>query len=155
MTDLTVLAGELGDDPLSLGLAAVGDADAANLLNAKTRELACDIPLGAFQGKLVSQGRWAGLAQLAATQRPDGDAGTLWDHVVGMRDLIMAGQATVIGVADQSLLTSRLQSLVAAGLISEADKTELLALGLRLGSRAEELGLGLVTPSDIADARRL
>ena len=155
---LELLAVELGDDPLALGLAAASDAAAADLLNATTRTVPRDIPLGEFQSELIRLGKWASLKAVAAGPRPDGEAGALWDAIVGSIDLIMAGQATVIAMTrpqDAALVGAQLDGLVAAGMLSADDRAALLALGVQPGSRAQELGIGFVTPSDIAEARRL
>lgn len=49
-------------------------------------------------------------------------------------------------------LRTQLATLLGAG---TATRTNYIAASQRLGSRAEELNFGVVTPSDVAEARRL
>jgi hypothetical protein len=48
-----------------------------------------------------------------------------------------------------------LDALVAGGVLTAAEKTSLLALATITCSRAVELGLSFITPSLVADAKRL
>lgn len=54
-----------------------------------------------------------------------------------------------------SKLTQMLDGLIAASLISAADKTAILSMGDTLISRAEELGLPVVKGGDVQRARAL
>lgn len=56
------------------------------------------------------------------------------------------------GVAVTPIVKQQLAALFGQGTTTRAN---LLALLKRTGSRADELGLGRVTPSDVADAKRL
>lgn len=54
-----------------------------------------------------------------------------------------------------STLQVLLTDMVNAGVMKAADRTAIIALSNNLQSRGSELGLGNVSPSNVADARRL
>lgn len=103
-------------------------------------------------------------AQINAPNRqPDRDAvssGQLVASIVRTEyDALTAAQkdyVRLVAIAQTLPLTPTLRTelgqLFPAG---SGTRTNLLALLKRPGSRAEELGLGFVTPSNVADARRL
>lgn len=130
--DLVKLKTELTTDPLTRGYAAMPDDMAAESLNKPDRSQDVDaIDTGGL--------RWCFLpvdyATLTSEQKE--------------RLAFLFGSHTI--TLSQNV-RSELRNLFPAG---NATRTNILAATRRTGSRADELGLGRVTPSDVADARRL
>lgn len=130
--DLVALRAELDTDPLALGYAGMTDEQAAASLNANGRDVNRTEVTG---GEIATSVVRSELAALTA-----GDQNYI-------RALISAG---VMPITDN--LKSEFGAVFGAGTQTRAN---LLSLLKRPGSRAEELGLARVTPSHVADARRL
>lgn len=131
--DLGQLKQEITTDPASLGYAGKDDEQIADLLNRPTRTAPRESVDG---GTLAASIVFSEYAALTAPQR----------QYVDM--VVTAG--TLPWTAN---LKQQLGALFAAG---TQTRQNLVALQTRTGaSRGEELGLGRVTPSDVADAKRL
>lgn len=149
------LAIELSVDPLAIGYAAMSDAEVAASLAAPTRAIARPIPVAEAIGLIALYGDLLERLEAAAE-------GVASDAQRAARRLVLLtrGQLvlSVIDMTDPASaagVTALLGVLVTAGVLADDERAALLALGLRDGSRAEELGLGYVTPSQVADARRI
>lgn len=131
--DLVALKTEITSDPASMGYAAAnGDHDAiAKLLNKPRRTIDAETING---GVLVSCLDKTEYTALAATDK------------AYLNLFVTAGDVPVTANVRQAL-----RALFPAG--SET-RNRINAATRRAGSRAEELGLGRVTESDIADALR-
>jgi hypothetical protein len=151
--NLAALKTELTSDPLQIGYAAMGDVAAAESLNALSRP--GRKPLGSRT--LLSWGaansRLAKVADAAAKTGDFAGINSAFRSVAMAADLLLKRADTEL---DLSLATHQqlVGALVAAGVLTESDSDELYALAATQISRAVELGLGVVTPSDVADARR-
>lgn len=132
---LAMLATELGADPAGLGLTAMSDEAAAWALNAPGRPVARITMTGA---EILEALNPTELRALTAAQL----------NFV----LLVTGAGGAVAIGPNSVARAILMALFGAGTASRA---KLAAASVQTGSRAEELGLGLVTPSDVADARRL
>lgn len=130
--DLVALKNELTADPLGKGYAAMNDEQAADSLNANGRLVdRTSITGGEIAASLVR-------AELAAL-------------TAGEQNYVRA-----LLCADSIPLTANFKTEIAAVFgAGSATRANLIALLKRPGSRAHELGLGTVTPSDVANARRL
>lgn len=130
--NLQDLKDELTNDPLARGYSGMGDEAAADSLNAPDRQ----------------------------PNRETLDAGLLVASIV--RSEYAALQAAekdylrLIAMAQSLPLTATVKAELAA-IFGQGTTTRanLLALLKRTGSRAEELGLGRVTPSDVAKAKAM
>jgi hypothetical protein len=130
--DLAALKNELTTDPLLRNYAAMTDEQAADSLNLRNRQPDAEtLSSGAFVASLVSAEY-----DLLSNGKKD-----------YCRLIAMAGSLPIT-----AQLKTELAGIFAAGTQTRAN---LLAAVKRTGSRAEELGLGRVTPSDVANARRL
>lgn len=130
--DLVALKAELTTDPLSRGYAAMSDEQAATNLNTPNRN----------------------------PNRETLDSGLLIASIVRSEYVALTANekdyVRLIAMAQSLPLTQNLKSELGAVFGANTQtRANLLALMVRPGSRAEELGLGAVTPSDVADARRL
>lgn len=129
---LQVLADELASDPLSRGYSTMNDVEVSDSLNEPGREV----------------------------DRSSLDTGLVMSAIVDTEFLALQEAAkeflSLLVLAQNVPLTDTLKSnlgrIFPAGSETRAN---LIALVKRSGSRAEEIGLGRVTPSHIADARRL
>jgi len=130
--DLQALKNELTADPLARGYSGMSDEEAAASLNANGRQVdRTSITGGEIAASLVR-------AELAAL-------------TAGEQNYVRA----LIG-ADSIPLTANFKTEVGAVFgAGTATRANIIALLKRSGSRADELGLGHVTESDIADAKRL
>lgn len=130
--DLQALKDELTIDPLGRGYSGMNDVQAAESLNTPDREPEREtITAGLLMGGLVE----------AEYDALPSRGKTYFDLVVS------AGE---VPLTDE--VKTNLGSLFPAG---SATRANVLAAMKRPGSRAEELGMGRVTESDVADARRL
>jgi hypothetical protein len=130
--DLQALKTELTTDPLNRGYAALNDEAAAALLNKPDRQPNRDtLDSGLFVGSIVA----ADYTGLTSDQRD--------------RVRLLATPPLLFVSAH---IRQELSDMFPPG---SATRTNLRAALKRPGSRAEELGLGRVTESDVADARRL
>lgn len=150
------LKDELDNDPLTRGYSGMGDEAAANSLN--TSDRSCMEPIssaellawsgnGAVDGSVLC--RYERIQEAAAANSANSVRGAAIS-ALGMieRD----GTSLDLNKADRMAM---LDALVAGGVLTAAEKTALLAMAATTCSRAAELGLGFVTPSLVADARRL
>jgi hypothetical protein len=130
--DLQALKTELTTDPLNRGYAALNDEQAAESLNKQDRQPNREtLDSGRFVGSIVA----TDYAGLTADQR---------DRVR------LLATPPLLYVSPH--IRQELRDMFPA---NSATRTNIRAALMQTGSRAEELGLGRVTPSDVADARRL
>lgn len=130
--DLQALKTELTTDPLSRGYSTMTDEQAAARLNVPDRQPNREtLDAGSLVASIVR-------AELAALTANDKD----------YLRLVAMAQTMPLTVT----LKTELGGIFPVGSQTRAN---LVALLKRTGSRAEELGLGSVSPSDVADAKRL
>lgn len=128
--NLAALKTEVQTDPLSR-YAGKTDEQIAEALNAPNRTADRETVTGGMIAASVVR------AELAALSNADQNY---------IRTLISAGEMPI---------TAQLRTEFGAVFgVGTATRTNLIALLKRTGSRAEELGLGYVTPSHVADAKR-
>lgn len=123
---------ELTTDPIGRGYAGMTDEQAAESLNAPGRQVNRDSVTG---GEIAASLVRAELAQLNAAEQ---------------------NYVRALMPCDSIPLTANFKTqfgdLFPQG---SATRANIMAILKRNGSRAEELGLGRVTPSDVANAKRL
>lgn len=130
--DLVALKSELTNDPLTRGYSAMSDEQASESLNKADRQPNREtLDSGLFVGSIVA----SDYAGLTADQR---------DRVR------LLATPPLLYVSPH--IRQELRDMFPPG---SATRTNLRAVLMKQGSRAEELGLGRVNPSDVADARRL
>lgn len=130
--DLVALKSEITTDPIGRGYSLQSDEAVADLLNAPTRMPNRDS---------ITSGELAGAITAA-------DWGTLTAEQKARLQFLVTPPSLQI----TAHLRQELRDIFPQGKDSRAN---LRAVLMKTGSRAEELGLGSVTPSDVADARRL
>lgn len=146
--DLAALKTELTTDPQAMGYSGVDVEDAA-LINAPTRSGLRELNSRELLAWAGANGRYAKIY----------DSGRALTHSQDVRSICyVAGKlfdredATLdLRLEDRRLMVA---SLVHVRILSQDDADSLYAMAATSVSRAEELGLGAVTTSDIANARR-
>jgi len=159
MSKIDTLAGELQSDPVSQDYAAVAsaarkaspedsgapDVAVAALLNAADRlALSGDVE-PQFVVSAFTAEEWA-----AAKALPDPQIGQMYDRLITSSKVTVGGGGSTFAtgislIVRNGVLTPERANEIGATLLSALPKI----------SRAEELGLDFVTPSDVADARRV
>lgn len=129
---LTILKTEITTDPLARGYAAMDDPAVAASLNKPDRQPNRETLTGGMLAASVVRSEFDALSAAVKTY---------------VQTLIGAGEMPVT-----QQLRTELAAVFGAATTTRAN---LLALLKRTGTRAEELDLGSVTPSDVADSRRL
>ncbi len=144
MTRLERLAAELSGDPRLKGYGTMTNEEAAAALNAADVVLINSIESAAIRRYLMLAGRWYGIR---VSKSPE--AVTAIDALSEFDSFDMNDYQV------KQALTVLLDGLIAKQLLTEADKSAILALGKKQISRAMELGIGRVSIADVAAARRL
>lgn len=131
--NLQTLKTEITTDPNTVGYSQMDDSAIADSLNAPGPQVDRDSITGGEIASAVDLAEWKALTNVLDRE-----------------------YVTALMSVDSIPLTQNFKQNV-AGLFGAGSETRanLLALLKRTGSRAEELGLGRVTPSDVANARRL
>lgn len=131
--NLVALKAELTNDPLARGYSGMGDEAAANSLNTVNRTInRRTVPTYEIFEAIVATEYDALTTAVKARV----------NLLLGLSDVLVNGanaQATLLG----------------AFVAGSATRANLIALAKEPCSRGVELGLGAITPSDVADARRL
>lgn len=131
--DLVALKAELDSDPLGRGYAGMSDVEASESLNAPTREPNRDSIGGGELAAAIDFTEYVALSTAI--------------HRQYLQLLTSADNLPVKGPLRQTLA-----SFFPSGSTTRANIAAMLK---QTGSRAQELELGFVTPSHVADARRL
>jgi hypothetical protein len=154
--DYAALKAEIQSGPLASELAphiASGNDQAiADRLNAQTVSRAVRAPMVSVLRHLVDQDKWLAIVDKAA------ESGTNAAKTAARRLLEIARIAAAIPEATIDVnapgVQTGLNALVSVGTITAADQTAIIAFGTELAARVDILGLGRVTPTDVAIALR-
>ena len=150
--DIPKLKEEINSDPLGRGYSAMDDAAVAASLNTADRSRVVELS----SAKLLAWSAGASAGDRPRLIKIDEASQSHASEEVKAAALISAemvrrdGTSIDLNLADHMGL---LDGLVAGGVLSSADKTDLLQLATESISRATELGLGLVRPGDVIQAR--
>lgn len=146
MANLSRIAEELHNDPLGVGYTAMSDEQVASSLNAQIRSKPENIRSVEVKRYMFAQGLWLSIKE------------STLDSAKQARDVLDA--FNTFEVADPVVATSVegfLDALKADGLIAEADKSAVQAMGVKPISRARETGMLTsereLTPFNIHKAR--
>lgn len=153
--DHAALYAELTTDPAGVGYAGKTDAERAALLNAETRDGWRDVAVGEVVGYALLNLMWPGIEDLAGNVSADATARNVARSAIALLTNPAMQTVQLSDPTKRTALAQMLGVLVLAGAITQAQSDGVLALGRAKISRAQELGLGAVTPSDVADAMRV
>ena len=148
MANLEAIRSELESDPLGRGYSAMTAQQAADDLNAGTRQITVPIPVPEIRRYLFVNNKWLSIKKgTDTTAEMARDALSMFD----------AFRVTESDVA--ATVNNLLDALISAGYITAEDKAAVQAMGVRVQSRAKELGiLGRspeIGPAHIEQARAL
>lgn len=129
--NLATLKTEVTTDPLARGYSTMSDEQIADSLNTGNRTADRDTLTGGMVMSSIVRSEFAALS--AADKQY-------------IQLIVSCGEMPIT-----TTLKTEFGAVFGAG---TATRTNLVALLKRTGSRAEELGLGNVTPSNVADAKR-
>lgn len=132
MADLQVIKTELQNDPLGRGYSGMSDSDISESLNVPNRQPNREVLTAEMLVSAIVESEFFALPARGKAY---------------LQLLVDAGSVQLNGT-----VRSQLGSAFPAGSTTRAN---LLASVKRPGSRGEELGFGYVTPSNVANARRL
>lgn len=145
-TKLQILAAELTTDPQTRGYDGMTDEEATTDLNTKYRSRTISV---SHQELLI----WASGNQRIVnvdTAEESGADADVRNRGAAMAAIIRTGSGLDLSRASTITL---IDALVSDGTWDAADKTTLLTLGSTPQSRADELGLGQISPGNVNSAR--
>lgn len=147
MADITPLKSEIDSDPLGRNYSAMSDEQVALSLNNKDRSKTVHISSAELLAWAAADGR---LASIKATidGGVDDTAKSLAEAAYMM--ISRDGTSLDLSLADR---VAMLDGLVAYGILSADDKSDLVSKSTASCSRAEELSLGRVRTGDVIQAR--
>ena len=148
MANINALAKELSEDPLGRGYAAMTDQEAADDINTLYRQQSVPIQVSEMRRYMFVNGLWMTLKKSTT------------DLAEEVRDAVNMFETFEVGDSDvQSRLTGMMDALVTQGFMTDADKQNILAMGVTTQSRAVELGLlgasPKIGPAHVEHARSL
>ena len=147
MANIAILKSEIDSDPLGRGYSGMDDTAVAVDVNTAYRTKKKPISSAELLAWSASDARLQNIKNAAENGATD-DLKSLAQaaYLIVTRD----GTTLDLNLADR---VAMLDSLVAAGVLTAADRTSLDALATVSISRAEELSIGRVRPGDVIQAR--
>ena len=153
MANVDILREEIMNDPLSKNYEAMADSEVADFINTADRPGKKPVPATDVRLYILLNGLFPGIQNLAANGQDPTQRGTaitiLQTIAPNSFDTIRMNLPNVRGAVSQML-----QTMVEAGVMTAQHRTDMLALGDTMISRAQELGLSTVHHLDVAEARR-
>lgn len=152
MVDMNILREEISQDPLSRGYSAMSDGQVAESLNGRNRPGRGVVASSEVRRYVLLNGLWPRLQAVASSATDETQRGT----AMTILQVMAPNSFDEIRMNDPSVhaaVSSMLQVMVDAGAMTAENRAEMVALGDRTISRADELGLGLVHHLDVAEAR--
>lgn len=153
MANIDILREEIMTDPLSKNYEAMADSEVADSLNMADRPGKKPVAATDVRLYILLNGLFPGIQNLAANGQDPTQRGTaitiLQTIAPNSFDTIRMNLPNVHGAVSQML-----QTMVDAGVMTAQHRTDMLALGDTLISRAQELGIPTVHHLDVAEARR-
>jgi len=149
MANIAIIKSEIDSDPLGRGYSGMDDTAVAVDLNTAYRTKKEPISSAELLAWSASDARLQNIKNAAENGATD-DLKSLAQaaYLIVTRD----GTTLDLNLADR---VAMLDSLVAAGVLTDADRTSLDALATVSISRAEELALGLVRAGTVQQARSM
>lgn len=148
MSYVDTIRAELDNDPLERGYSAMTAVEAAESLNASNRSRIREVDMNTLR-------EWAAVGGRAIKIR-NGITSASTDTLKGIclfLDQIMGTDSAILAPSNQQHVAA-FSALVAANIISQADFNALVTVATVSISRAAELGLPIVLPGHVEEARR-
>jgi len=147
MADIALLKSEIDSDPLGRNYSAMSDEQVAQSLNNEDRSKTVPISSAELLAWSAGNGRLAAI-KAAIDGGVDKTAKSLAEAAYMM--ISRDGSSLDLSLADR---VAMLDGLVAYGILSADDKSDLVSKSTVSCSRAEELSLGRVRAGDVIQAR--
>jgi len=147
MADIALLKSEVDNDPLGRNYSAMSDEQVAQSLNNEDRSKTVRISSAELLAWSASDGRLASI-KAAIDGGVDNTAKSLAEAAYMM--ISRDGTSLDLSLADR---VAMLDGLVAYGILSADDKSDLVSKSTVSCCRAEELSLGRVRTGDVIQAR--
>ena len=147
MADIALLKSEIESDPLGRNYPAMSDTQVADSLNNSDRTKVVPISSAELLAWSAADGRLASI-KAAIDGGVDSTAKSLAEAAYMM--ISRDGTSLDLSLADR---VAMLDGLVAYGILSADDKSDLVSKSTVSCSRAEELSLGRVRTGDVIQAR--
>ena len=144
MSRESILAAEFTNDPLNIGYSTMTDAQ--RLSSITTKNISAKVPISARSVKryLILNDKW-----LTIKNSTDANALIALDALKEFDEFDVQDSLVL------NKLTSIIDGLITAGLVTTTDKTNVLAMGDTMISRAEQLGVSNPTLAEVARARNI
>ena len=152
MADIDILREEILNDPLSRLYSEMVDSEVAESLNTPNRPGLGPVSAASVRSYILLNGIWPRLQGLAAAATDPTVKGT----AITILQVMAPNSFDTIRMNDPSVhaaVSAMLQTTVDAGAMTAEHRAALLALGDKMISRAQELGLGQVHHLQVAEAR--
>lgn len=152
MADIDILREEIVTDPLARLYADMADSEVADSLNAPNRPGRGPVSAASVRSYILLNGIWPRLQGLAAAA-PDA---TVKGTAITILQVMAPNSFDTIRMNDPSVhaaVSAMLQTMVDAGAMTADQRAAMIALGDKMISRAEELGLTQVHHLQVAEAR--
>ena len=150
--DIQQLRDELTTDPENYGYASMSDNEVAESLNSPTIDAKGTVPASAVRSFVLLNGLWPRFSKASQTHEDANVQGTaetiLQTLAPNSFDEIRMGDEPVYNAVD-----SMLSVMVSANLMTQEQKSQMMALGDTKISRAQSLGFGSVHHLQVGEAR--
>lgn len=152
---MSALAIELATDELNVGYASMSDSEVAVAINAKSRTIIRDVPIGEIAGAIEKMPGCLRRLRSAASNQ------SLSDAVIDCADTLMriCQHQSPLSIVEMTggagdVVSTKIAEMISASVLTSSEGAKLLALAVAPASRAEEIGIGYVSHLDVAEARR-
>lgn len=145
MTKLSDLAAEITNDPLARGYAAMSDQQVAASLNA------INVATQSYVSHTTLM-KWAAAGRMKKLRNGELSMSDTISSMCSVALALLADGVTTFDTGDAGNI-ALLDALIAGGVLTNADKADLMAAGKTLVSRGDQIGVGIVQDFEIEAAR--
>ena len=148
---MNALKHEIVTDPAGMGYAGESAEEIAVMLNAPTRTVRDVVGKDVLQNALMQIPIAGDVLWFVLMDAAENNQSPL--HALAKRVVFTVQESLLIGLnLDNPGIIAMMGALEQAGLLTAEQKASILSLGDKRISRAEEIGLGGVTPLDVSNA---
>lgn len=154
MADIDILRTEIEDDPLGRSYDGMADSEVADSINAANRPGRGPVSAATVRSYILLNGIWPRLQGLAAAATDATVKGT----AITILQVMAPNSFDTIRMNDPAVhaaVSAMLQTMVDAGAMTADQRAAMIALGDKMISRAEELGIPPVHHLQVAEARSI
>lgn len=145
--DWSILEDEIANDPLGRGYIGMTDEQVADDMNSIYRQININIPLRELIVYLLRNNKWGPIKDAA-----EDDLHDVHRQCEAFMVVMNNVNFTDLDISDP-VMQAMLLAIKNAGLLNNEDQSAILAMGKKDVSRAQELGLSVIKPGYVGDAR--